>query len=88
MWKHRSGILTPLSGMTSKQAKCKWNWSKECQKAFDTIKKLVSRETLLSYPNFNKPFIIHMEASKLLLGAAISQDDIPIAFYNRKLNST
>ena len=51
MWKHRSGILTPLSSMTSKQAK--WNWSKAYQKAFDTIKKLVSRETLLSYPNFN-----------------------------------
>ena len=35
MRKHRSGILTPLSGMTSKQAKR--NWSKECQKTFDTI---------------------------------------------------
>ena len=85
MWQHRSGILTPLSSMTSKQAK--WNWSKECQKAFDTIKKLVSRETLLSYPNFNKPFVIHTDASKLQLGAVISQDDKPIAFYSRKLNS-
>ena len=27
MWKHRFGILTPLSCMTSKQAK--WNWSKD-----------------------------------------------------------
>ena len=40
MWQHRSESLTPLSNMTYKQAK--WNWSKECQKAFDTIKKLVS----------------------------------------------
>ena len=52
IWKHRSCTLTPLSGITSKQVK--WNWSKECQKVFDTIKKLVSRETLLSYPNFQK----------------------------------
>ena len=78
MWKQRSSILTPLSSMTSKQAK--WNWSKECQKAFDTIKKLVSRETLLSYPNFNKPFVIHTDASKLQLGAVISQDNNPTAF--------
>ena len=85
MWKQRSSILTPLSSMTSKQAK--WNWSKECQKAFDTIKRLVSRETLLSYPNFNKPFVIHTDASKLQLGAVISQDDKPIAFYSIKLNS-
>ena len=46
--------------MTSKQAK--WNWSfKEYQKVFDTIKKLVTREILLSYPNFNGPFEIHTE---------------------------
>ena len=32
MWQQISEISTPLSGMTSKQAK--WNWSKECQKAF------------------------------------------------------
>ena len=74
MWKYRSGILTPLSSMTCKQAK--WNF-----------KKLVSRETLLSYPNFNESFVIHMDASKLQLGAVISQDDKPIAFYSRKLNS-
>ena len=85
MWEYRSSILTPLSSMTSKQDN--WNWSKECQKAFDSIKKLVSKETLLSYPNFNKTFVIHIDASKLQLGAVISQYDKPIAFYNRKLNS-
>ena len=31
LWQHRSGILTPLYSMTSKQAK--WNLSSECQKA-------------------------------------------------------
>ena len=35
MWQHSSKILRPLSSMTSKQAKL--NWSKECQKTFDTI---------------------------------------------------
>ena len=70
--------------MTSKQAK--WNWSKGCQNEFDTIKKLISRETLLSYPNFNEPFEIHTDASKLQLGSVISQKGKPITFYNRKLN--
>ena len=53
---------------------------------FDKIKKLVSRETLLSYPDFNKPFEIHTDASKVQLGAVISQNNKPIAFYSRKLN--
>ena len=56
--------------MTSKQAK--WNWRKKCQKVLDTIKTLVSRETLLSYPNFNEPFEIHTDASKVQLGSVIS----------------
>ena len=56
-------------------------------KAFDTIKKLVSRETLLSHPNFNKSFVIHTVASISQLGAVISQDDKPITYYSRNLNS-
>ena len=57
--------------MTSKQVK--WNWSKECQKIFDTIKKLVSRETLPFYPNFNKPFATHMDTSKCQIRGVIRQ---------------
>ena len=70
--------------MTSKQDK--WYWSEEYQKIFDTTKKLVSRETLLSYPNFNEPFEIHTDTSKIKLGSLISQKGKPIAFYSRKLN--
>ena len=71
MCQHRYEILTPLSSMTSNQAK--WNQSEECQKVFDINKMLLSRESLLSYPNFNKPFEIHTDASKLKLGSVISQ---------------
>lgn len=35
---------------------------------------------------FSKPFAIHTDASKVQLGAVISQDVRPIAFYSRKLN--
>ena len=70
--------------MTSKQAT--GNWTKEHQKAFAHMKKSISRETLLVYPNFSKPFVIHTDASKVQLGAVINQDNKLIAFYSRKLN--
>ena len=46
----------------------------------------MARETLLAFPDFNKTFEIHTDASKIQLGAIISQDGKPIAFYSRKLN--
>ena len=40
----------------------------------------------MACPDFNKPFTIHTDASHYQLGAVISQDGKPIAFYRRKLN--
>ena len=84
MWKRRSALLAPLTALTSDNVP--WKWEKEHQTAFDAIKKIISRETLLSYPDFDKPFDIHTDASDLQLGAVISQNNKPIAFYSRKLN--
>ena len=49
---------------------------------------MIGREGFLDYPDFNAPFEIHTDASKLQIGAVISQKSKPIAFYSRNLNST
>jgi RNase H-like domain found in reverse transcriptase len=54
--------------------------------AFQTAKKIIAREVMLAYPDFNNPFKIHTDASHYQLGAVISQEGKPIAFYSRKLN--
>jgi len=43
---------------------------------------------MLAYPQFDQPFIIHTDASHTQLGAVISQNDKPIAFYSQKLTPT
>jgi hypothetical protein len=85
MWPARSEILAPLTAMTS--AKVKWNWTPIHAHAncFEVMKKKIARETLLTYPDFSKPFEIHTDASKVQLGACISPDGKPIAFHSRKL---
>ena len=55
-------------------------------KSFEDMKRLIAKETLLTYPNFNKIFEVHTDASKVQLGACISQEGKPVAFYSRKLN--
>ena len=83
MWKQQSAWLAPLTALTFD--KVPWTWDGKHQKAFDAVKKIISRETLLSYPNFNEPFDIHTDASDLQLGAVISQKGKPIDFYSRQL---
>ena len=61
-------------------------WKDKHQKCFDATKCMIKREVLLGYPDFNAPFEIHTDASKLQLGAVISQKGKPIAFYSRKMN--
>src|SRR6185295_7568409 len=63
-----------------------WKWTEEHQNAFDETKQVISRETLLTYLNFDEVFDIHMDASLYQLSACISQNGKPIAFYSRKLN--
>jgi hypothetical protein len=83
MWPKRSEILAPLTHLTSKDVPFQWTDVK--QQAFDKIKAIVCRKVHLSYPDFNKPFHIHTDASHYQLGAVISQDNYPIAFYSHKL---
>jgi hypothetical protein len=85
MWIRRSELLAPLTSMTSKSIK--FNWTDEHQKAFDNIKKIMCREVMSTFPDFAKPFHVYTEVSDKQLGAVITQDKKPIAFYGRKINS-
>ena len=53
MWRRRSHLIAPLSALTSKDVP--WKWGEEQQQAFEEIKRVVSRETLLAFPQFDKP---------------------------------
>jgi RNase H-like domain found in reverse transcriptase len=84
MWPHRSHILSPLTELTGKKA---FVWEDKHQQAFEQMKALIAMDVLLAYPNHNKPFNIKTDASDYQLGAVIKQDNRPVAYYTRKLNS-
>jgi hypothetical protein len=85
VWRRRSHILAPLANLVGKGVK--WKWGPEQQAAFEEMKRVISKETLLNYPDFNKTFHIYTDASDYQLGGVIMQEGKPLAFYSRKLNN-
>ena len=61
-----------------------WHWDSIHQIAFDNVKTNIVKEVVLAYPDFMKPFDIYTDASTKQLGAVITQDNRPIAFFSRK----
>ena len=87
LWPRRSEILLPITELTKGAKKGPITWTPTCEAAFMKMKQLIAKETLLAYPDFNKKFTIHTDASDFQLGAVIMQEGKPLAFYSRKLTT-
>jgi hypothetical protein len=72
MWKRRSHILTPLMESTKVPRGSKsFKWQEAQDKVSQEIKKLISKNAMLVFPDFNKGFEIHMDSSDYQLDSVI-----------------
>ena len=82
-----SNIARPLNDLTCKNRQ--WDWSDECERAFQALKDVCTREPVLKTPDWNKPFVMHTDASGYALGVVIAQEHDdgmhPVAFHSRSL---
>jgi hypothetical protein len=65
--------------------KVPWHWDEVHQRAFNHVKATIAKDVVLAYPDYSKVFEIYTDASSKQLGAVITQDDRPIAFFSWKL---
>jgi hypothetical protein len=97
MWARSSEMLAPLTDLVgecretktprmNKTKKKPWQWDPIHQQVIDNVKAAIAKETVLAYPDFLKPFEIYTDASSTQLGAVITQDNRPIAFFSKKLS--
>ncbi|GFW54075.1 retrovirus-related Pol polyprotein from transposon 17.6 [Trichonephila clavipes] len=78
-------LCEPLYQLKKKLRKL--SWSEETQGAFDTIKQAITEAPVLKLADVNKPFELFSDASSIGIVAVLNQEQRPIAFASRTLNS-
>ena len=82
-----SAIAASLTDLTKDYVK--FNWNKEQQDAFDSLKSCIVKGPVLILPDPNLPFVVHTDASGFAIGAVLQQDQgkglQPIAFLSKKM---
>ena len=87
--KNYASIAAPLNRLL--ELKTPYNWTPDCQAAFDLLKKQLSSAPILSFPNFQEPFVLDTDASDNGIGAVLSQigndgKERAISFFSRSLS--
>lgn len=66
-------LAYPLVSLTKKNVP--WNWSVECENAFKEIKNHLTSDSVLAFPQTDKPYKLYCDASNYAVGAVLTQDD-------------
>ena len=75
-----------------KKDKRKIDWSEKAEEEFQTCRNLIASAVLLAQPKADVKLILHVDASDIAIGGALSQmvsDELqPLAFFSFKLSQT
>ncbi|KAL0540053.1 hypothetical protein IC582_024281 [Cucumis melo] len=76
-------IAAPLTKLLQKNA---FKWDENATLAFESLKLAMTTIPVLVLPDWSLPFMIETDASGSGLGAVLSQNGHPIAFFSQKLS--
>jgi hypothetical protein len=82
--KNFSSVAAPLTDCIKGD---KFQWTEQAQKSFDELKQRLTETPVLVLPNFDQVFEVSCDASNTGIGAVLSQEGHPIAFFSEKLNN-
>jgi len=80
-------IAAPLTALTRSYAH--FHWTSQCESAFRALQAALTSPLVLAFPDFSRPFILSTDASRVAIGAILSQQfpegERPIAYASRQL---
>ena len=76
-------LAKPLTNLLKKR---NFHWRQEAEVAFEKLKVAMSRVPTLGLLDFNKPFVLEIDACGVDIGAVLMQEGRPLAFLNQALN--
>lgn len=79
----RYGIIAkPLTQLLTKKG---FLWNEQAQLAFEQLKAAMVSTPVLALPNFDRPFAIETVACATGIGAVLTQDGHPVAYFSKAL---
>ncbi|XP_043725460.1 uncharacterized protein LOC122672017 [Telopea speciosissima] len=80
--RHYAQIAAPLTDLLRSGG---FKWNEAAQTAFKALQKAITTAPVLVLPDFTVPFTLETDASGVGVGAVLSQNGHPVAFYSKKL---
>jgi len=82
-----SEICAPMLD-TIKKTNHPFHWTETAENSFQILKRKITEKPILKLPDFNQPFQVRCDASGTAIGAVLSQEDRPVAYFSEKLNES
>ncbi|XP_052299962.1 uncharacterized protein LOC127903656 [Citrus sinensis] len=78
-------IAAPLTRLLTKEG---FHWNKDAVAAFDQLKTALTSPHVLRLPDFSQRFVIECDASGIGIGAILSQQNRPVAYFSEALKGS
>ena len=82
---HFGSIAAPLTRLLTKEG---FQWNEATEMAFKKLKEALSNPPILHLPDFSQQFVIECDASGIGIGAILSQQDRPVAYFSEALKGS